>query len=74
MSTKPSTPSIAPAAMVTTEAAVYIGRDPKTLANWRSLGIGPSFVKADGGGVLYRRVDLDAWLEANLIMTAKGSK
>ncbi len=64
---------IMPAALAPSDAAAYISRDVKTLANWRSLGIGPSYVKTDSRGVLYRRADLDAWLEANVVVT-KGSK
>lgn len=32
----------------------------KTLANWRSLGIGPAYVKA-GRRVLYRETELARW-------------
>ena len=31
-----------------------------TLANWRSNGTGPNFLKL-GGRILYRRVDVEAW-------------
>jgi hypothetical protein len=37
----------------------------KTLANWRSLGIGPSYTKLSpgrGGRIRYRRSDVLAWL------------
>ena len=37
---------------------------PKTLANWRCLRIGPVPIRLEGGLVRYRRVDVDAWLEA----------
>jgi len=66
MNDQPAAP-FPPASMVTAEAAAYIGRDAKTLSNWRALGIGPAYVKTESRGVLYRRVDLDAWLEANLV-------
>lgn len=32
----------------------------RTLANWRSNGTGPKFVKV-GGAVLYRKSDIDAY-------------
>jgi Predicted site-specific integrase-resolvase len=35
----------------------------KTLANWRSAGSGPPFVKA-GGRVLYKESDVYAWLDS----------
>jgi len=37
-----------------------------TLRNWRTMKIGPSFVKL-GKAVLYPIVELDAWDEANRI-------
>jgi hypothetical protein len=46
------------------EAAAYLGRDPKTLRNWRSTGQGPRF-SGRGRGVRYRLRDLDAWIDAN---------
>jgi hypothetical protein len=33
---------------------------PRTLANWRSRGLGPKFAKI-GGRVLYRLADVEAW-------------
>jgi hypothetical protein len=45
-------------------AAQRIGGDnckPKTLENWRSLGIGPPFYKI-GSRVVYDAAELDAWL------------
>ena len=45
-----------------------LGVSPKTLANWRCLGIGPQFLKYGGrlGLVRYRLVDLAAWQDAGL--------
>ena len=34
----------------------------RTTARWRVEGNGPSFVRAGGRRVLYRRTDLDRWL------------
>ena len=39
---------------------------PGTLRNWRSLRIGPSFVKV-GKGVLYPLGELDAWDRKNVV-------
>ena len=57
-------------ALANEEAAAKISVSPHTLANWRSLGIGPPYVKITpgrAGRVLYRVADLEAWLEANLV-------
>lgn len=35
-----------------------------TLAKWRCYGTGPAWCKL-GARVVYRRVDLDAWVESN---------
>jgi hypothetical protein len=42
-------------------AAVYIGVSDRTLENWAVRGGGPRFIKASRR-VIYRRRDLDAWL------------
>jgi hypothetical protein len=44
-----------------TEAAAHVRAQPKTLANWRSLGDGPLSFKAKGR-VVYARCLLDRWL------------
>lgn len=41
-------------------AAAYVGLDEKTMANYRSRGIGPKFVKR--GRIFYYKVDLDEWI------------
>lgn len=43
------------------EAAVYLGRSPRTLASWRYFHQGPAYRKATNGRVTYQRADLDAW-------------
>ena len=42
------------------EAACYLKCSIKTLANWRSKGIGPPFIKK--GRIAYERIELDQWL------------
>jgi predicted site-specific integrase-resolvase len=42
-------------------AAEYLKLSEKTLANWRSQGGGPAFIKA-GSRVQYEEVELDRWL------------
>jgi hypothetical protein len=41
----------------------------RTLANWRSLRIGPKFTKI-GKTVLYEEGELDAWDERNTVKCA----
>jgi len=62
----------------TTEAPAYFRPDAlaerwamttKTLANWRTLGRGPAFVKIGGGLVRYALADVLAW-EAEHRVTA----
>lgn len=54
------------------EAAVMLGVSPRTLANWRTQGIGPAFVRVGQvhSRTLYRLDDLHAWLDANRVETA----
>ena len=48
-------------------AAAHVGVvSPKTLENWRGLGIGPRYLKL-GGRVAYRIADLDAWLDEQVV-------
>ena len=42
-------------------AAEYLHLQFRTLANWRSLGKGPRFVRS-GSRALYRQADLDAFV------------
>ncbi|WP_019593009.1 helix-turn-helix domain-containing protein [Thioalkalivibrio sp. ALM2T] len=44
------------------QAAEYLRLSPRTLIRWRNMRKGPPWVKA-GRRVIYRRGDLDAWLE-----------
>lgn len=49
-----------------------LGVSPRTLANWRTQGIGPAFVRVGSvhSRTLYRVDDLAAWLDANRVETA----
>lgn len=63
-----------PDGRVTTHgASVYVGVSEKTLANWRSLDRGPTFVKI-GGAVTYRVEDLDAFIAAHDVTTATADR
>ena len=50
----------------TAEAAPLAGVAAKTLENWRTLGLGPKFIKA-GRRVLYDPADLLAWRDENRV-------
>lgn len=47
----------------TEDVAEVIGRPPRTLRQWRYLGIGPKYLKV-GATVRYRARDVEAWLRA----------
>jgi len=51
--------------MRTPAASAYLDIPQSTLEKMRMTGRGPSFVK-DGRLVIYRKQDLDAWLERRL--------
>jgi Helix-turn-helix domain len=66
---KPQTPKTHPCdAVGCAEAAKFLGVSRKTLTNWRSLGIGPPYLKYGSrlGPVRYRVDDLAEWQEAHL--------
>lgn len=51
------------------EAAAYVGLSESTLAKLRmreNRPMGPVFHRL-GGSVIYRRADLDAWIDANRV-------
>lgn len=53
-------------ALSSTEAAEYLGLSAATLTTWRCRGKGPNYVKL-GRSVVYRIVDLDAYLADNMV-------
>ena len=50
----------------TASVAALLGLKPQTLRKWRLQGRGPRYVRLGGptGRVVYRRCDVDAWLDA----------
>jgi Helix-turn-helix domain len=44
------------------EVAAYIRRPPRLLADWRSRGRGPDYIKIEGGQIRYDWSDVRAWL------------
>lgn len=49
------------------EAAQYVHRSPGALAQMAYLGHGPKYLRPTPKSVLYRKSDLDAWLNASVI-------
>lgn len=47
------------------EAAHYLRLSPSTLAAYRVKGSGPQYIKL-GAKVVYRRTDLEAWVNENV--------
>lgn len=59
--------------LTTKEASSVVRLSPKTLANWRALGIGPAYTKlseGNGGRVRYRLADLQRFLAKRHIEVA----
>jgi predicted DNA-binding transcriptional regulator AlpA len=53
------------------EAADFLGVSPTTLPRWRWANQGPRFVRL-GRIVKYRREDLQAFIDGNLVETKAG--
>lgn len=58
-----------PELMTIQELADHIHCKPHTLAQWRYRGTGPKFVRVGSRRVLYRRADVDAWLDAQTVQS-----
>ena len=56
----------------TNDAAPLAGVKPKTLENWRSMGLGPKFVRV-GRLVRYDPDDIRTWREQNKAFSTSGS-
>lgn len=48
------------------EASAYLRTSTSTLAKYRCYGGGPDFIRQSIRKVLYRRTDLDSWLNMRL--------
>lgn len=57
--------------MDSSNTAKYVGCSKKTLANMRTAGIGPAYVKR--GRIFYFREDVDAWLQAGRVTSTQQS-
>lgn len=47
----------------TKEAAALLGLSPQTLEKWRSMGVGPAYLKLGNKAVRYRHSALLAFIE-----------
>ena len=54
-------------------ASGFLKKPPHTLANWRSLGIGPPYYVIGTRDIRYSMADLRAFVEAGRVET-KGTK
>lgn len=52
------------------ELAQMIEVKPHTLSVWRAEGKGPDFTKL-GKSVFYRRIDVEQWIAANVVVTRR---
>ena len=54
------------------QLATLLGLSERTLERWRSEQLGPPFIRLVGlGSVRYRKVDIDQWLEAQLVRPSR---
>lgn len=61
--------------MTPDEAATYVRRSPRTLEEYRINKTGPAYLKLGSSkrsNVLYRKQDLDTWLESFLVKPEQG--
>ena len=56
----------------TKEASAHINVAEGTLRYWRSRGEGPPAFRLGAKKVLYRKSDLDAWIESQYANTVTG--
>jgi predicted DNA-binding transcriptional regulator AlpA len=56
----------------TAGAADYLGLDPRTLEHYRAHSRGPAYVRIEGRLVRYRKAELDAYLEARLVVPRRS--
>jgi predicted DNA-binding transcriptional regulator AlpA len=56
------------------EVADYLQKTEKTLRNWRNLGIGPPYIKVEGGAIRYRWSDVEKWLARQRVEPAGAAQ
>jgi Helix-turn-helix domain len=55
------------------QVAEILSKPPRTLRQWRYLGIGPKYLKV-GATVRYRTRDVEAWLKTQEQEPAAGAR
>lgn len=70
LKTTPAPPCVPSPMLDPTSTGIHIGGQENpisvlTLADWRTKGIGPDYVKV-GRLIRYRQADLDAWIETRV--------
>ena len=58
---RPKVPPVLDGLMTDNELGEELDRDPRTLARWRALRVGPKFLRI-GRQLFYRRESVRAWL------------
>ncbi len=66
--------TISKATLTTKEAAIYIGVSEDFMKRSRFTGKGPAFIRIGERKVLYRLIDLNAYLESNLTRNCSLTK
>lgn len=61
-------------AMSIKEAAEYLGLEVTTLYNWRAKRFGPPSYALNAKKVVYRKKEIDRWLEERKQIFGEGSK
>jgi len=51
--------------LTTAELGEYLGVSKQSLAQMRTNGTGPRFIRASAGNIRYRWAEVMAWIEAN---------
>lgn len=72
MEFSPASPTIEMALLDPAVVACRIHVPVRTLANWRYRGEGPNYVKI-GKRVLYRSVDVTAYIEARVVTPSRSA-
>lgn len=51
-----------PTWLTTAASAAMLSVSTQTLANWRSLGSGPAYIKLPNGSIRYEAAELQRWM------------
>jgi len=59
-----------PEHLTVNETGELLRREISTLRRWRRLGIGPRYVRLEGGSILYPRAEVERYLAEHMRGTA----